>query len=105
MTLAICLHFGSIPDHQIHSTDLCCHIGKFEGNALICLDGLAEGGALVGVCLGDLHRVLGEAGSNGADGDTGTVERHHGDFEAQTLSADAVALRNADVVKAQLAGG
>ena len=49
--------------------------------------------------------MLGEAGSNGADGDAGTVERHHGDLEAQTLSADAVALWNTDVVKAQLAGG
>ena len=39
-----------------------------------------------------VHRVLGEAGSNGTDGDAGTVERHHGDLEAQTLSADAVAL-------------
>ena len=89
--------------HELHGLYERGHVAELELYALMPGDGLAEGGALVGVVLGDLHCVLAERGDGGA-ADAPAVKDGHSYLEADALGAEQSVGGQVDVVKGQRTG-
>ena len=92
-------------DEEAGATQLGGHVRQFEGNGLLCRDGLPELDALLGVGQRVLKGPLGDTQCLRRDTDAPAVQRGHGDLKAVALLAQQVLLGYLHVVEDQLRRG
>ena len=95
------LQGGGFHHHQAGGFNLCSHIGQFECDGLVLVDGFAKCLPLFGVGQREFVCPGGDAQGLGRDADASACQGLHGKFESKPVFTDAVFLGHFYVLEHQ----